>query len=173
MARMKHESGAHFVCQCFREYKGWKVFVHDTYRWERKVQFLSSTLIKALKMCIVKELLGYFFLNLDKQRIHGRLFWLQRFSLNFYQTQHPYLWDSQLGFPSCKMFIHLNIRNIQVKCWAVTRSSQKFQAFKFVLICKPWHYWEFLRIPSLHGALIFYSQKFPRMPRLTTQSLFA
>ena len=40
----------------------------------RKVQFQSSTLIKALKMCIVKELLGYFFLNLDKQRIHGRLF---------------------------------------------------------------------------------------------------
>ena len=53
---MKHKSGAHFVCQCFREYKEWKVFVHDTYRWERKVEFQSSTL--------VKELLDYFFLNL-------------------------------------------------------------------------------------------------------------
>ena len=124
-------------------------------------------------MCIVKELLDNFFLNLDKQCVHGRLFWFQRFLLNICQTQLPYLWDSQLGIPSCKMFIHLNISNIQVKCWAVTRNSQKFQAFKFVFICKPWTYWEFLRIPSLHRALIFYVQKFPRIPRLTTQSLFA
>ena len=26
---MKHQSGAQFVCQCFREDKGWKVFVLD------------------------------------------------------------------------------------------------------------------------------------------------
>ena len=58
-------------------------------------------------MCKVKELLDHFFLNLDKQGIHGRLFWLQRFSLSFYQTQHPYLWDSQLGIDLFSLYVLL------------------------------------------------------------------